>query len=78
MLGNDDGEEGAAEGVGFALEFAEIVTAPVGVMGGKDNEATVDEPGAAKNRAGTNESGWGTWGALDTRKINLLRPLWGN
>ena len=29
-------------------------------------------------RAGTNESGWGMWGALDTRKINLLRPLWGN
>jgi endoglucanase len=29
-------------------------------------------------RAGSNESGWGTWGALDTRKINLLRPLWGN
>jgi endoglucanase len=27
---------------------------------------------------GSNESGWGTWGALDTRKINLLNLLWGN
>ncbi|HTP08698.1 MAG TPA: cellulase family glycosylhydrolase, partial [Anaerolineae bacterium] len=27
--------------------------------------------------AGSNESGWGTWGALDTRKINLVKKLWG-
>lgn len=25
---------------------------------------------------GTNESGWGTWGALDTRKMTLLQRLW--
>ena len=29
-------------------------------------------------RAGSNESGWGTWGAFDSRKITLLRRLWGN
>ncbi|CAG0935327.1 Endoglucanase C [Thermoflexales bacterium] len=29
-------------------------------------------------RAGTNESGWGTWGALDTRKIDLLGLIWDN
>jgi endoglucanase len=29
-------------------------------------------------RAGTNESGWGTWGAFDSRKVTLLRKLWGN
>jgi hypothetical protein len=27
---------------------------------------------------GSNESGWGTWGPLDTRKMNLLNLLWGN
>jgi aryl-phospho-beta-D-glucosidase BglC (GH1 family) len=27
-------------------------------------------------RAGTNESGWGTWGALDSRKITMLQRLW--
>jgi endoglucanase len=27
-------------------------------------------------RAGTNESGWGTWGPLDTRKVALLQRLW--
>src|SRR5690349_14693387 len=27
-------------------------------------------------RAGTNESGWGTWGAFDTRKVTLLKRLW--
>lgn len=25
---------------------------------------------------GTNESGWGTWGALDTKKMTLLNRLW--
>ena len=27
-------------------------------------------------RAGTNESGWGTWGALDSRKMTLVHRLW--
>jgi endoglucanase len=27
-------------------------------------------------RAGSNEGGWGTWGALDSRKISLLNSLW--
>jgi aryl-phospho-beta-D-glucosidase BglC (GH1 family) len=27
-------------------------------------------------RAGTNESGWGTWGPLDTKKVALLQRLW--
>ncbi len=27
-------------------------------------------------RAGTNETGWGTWGPLDTRKVALLQRLW--
>ena len=27
---------------------------------------------------GSNESGWGTWGALDSVKMALLNRLWGN
>jgi hypothetical protein len=27
-------------------------------------------------RAGSNESGWGTWGALDSRKMALVNSLW--
>ena len=27
-------------------------------------------------RAGSNESGWGTWGALDTRKTAILNSIW--
>jgi aryl-phospho-beta-D-glucosidase BglC (GH1 family) len=29
-------------------------------------------------RPGSNEAGWGTWGALDSAKVTLLRRLWGN
>src|ERR1043165_1296751 len=45
MLGQDDREEGLAQGIGFALEHAEFVHAAIQIMRCKHHEATLSQPG---------------------------------
>ena len=45
VLGDDEGEEGFADGVGFALEEAEAVFADVEVLRGEGDEAALGEAG---------------------------------
>ena len=45
MLGDDEGEEGFADGVGFELEGAEAIFEDVEVLGGEGDEAALGEGG---------------------------------